>query len=751
MKDSSSINSREGVRRMSDSIDEGMEFQEKETFDEEFDRFGDVIRVAHLTFCDGVLGKWSYGKVRLAKRKINKFDIQEEEQDEEELEEDATTTTNPHSLFRTPIKTFPPSHKASQQHCAVTTPGRRRQKGRSRHGGLGKSVSEPSGSDFFKGNVDNNNDNNNGDGKAHQSSTSAIPSIPSIRQRFSMLVRSPSGEDSFTPTWHRRGFFQSKYRNSGSEDDYDDEEEQEELVAVKIFRKSILLKMRTMERNKETRKVQIKTALSKVEREIAIMKKLKHPNVIDFKEALDSPASDMLYLVLEYCPLGEIMTYQEDGTFRRNEGDKEAPISGVVDGHFDEETSALFFVDIIHGLAYLHENSIVHRDLKPENILLSLTPDGYPVAKLSDFGVAHMFEDAVPSDGSMSASDTDSQKSAESARQHLERALSMAKKSDSGLLTKTEGTWCFWSPEMCEGQKAFSGYAAVRPVTPTFVVSLFFPAHAFKTVWTHSKDFFYSLCYLQDIWAAGVCLYIFVSGRLPFFSDMPLELMETIAKGNVPFDELKVSDSLLSLLKMTLTKDPGHRAGVGDCLQHEFLQAARKTRISHLSEEFMKSHRKVVVGDDDIRAAFSVVTRIPSVLIKSAAKKVETAGKHLVSLTRMASHSFGSESPSSSRSIVKVQTPENINGFPSLPAIASDDSNADTGTCTGTGIGLASANGRQQKPCGVFRNLYQASSMTHHHHSSRPKVGTPIFRKEPPKDQLPGNAAMVPPDDDNSR
>lgn len=83
---------------------------------------------------------------------------------------------------------------------------------------------------------------------------------------------------------------------------------------------------------------------------------------------------------------------------------------------------------------------------------------------------------------------------------------------------------------------------------------------------------------------------------------MPLELMETIAKGEVPFEELDVSESLMSLLKMTLAKDPEQRAGVGDCLQHPFLQAARKTRINQLSDEFILSNEKVTVGEDDIRA-----------------------------------------------------------------------------------------------------------------------------------------------------
>ena len=70
-------------------------------------------------------------------------------------------------------------------------------------------------------------------------------------------------------------------------------------------------------------------------------------------------------------PLGEILSYQNDGTFRRKQPKKGEPtIDGLVDGHFDEYNAALYFVDILHGLAYLHEKHIVHRDLKPEKCVL---------------------------------------------------------------------------------------------------------------------------------------------------------------------------------------------------------------------------------------------------------------------------------------------------------------------------------------------------------------------------------------------
>lgn len=147
--------------------------------------------------------------------------------------------------------------------------------------------------------------------------------------------------------------------------DLADESEDEGLVAVKIFRKSLLKRMRTMERSKDTNKMQVRTALEKVEREIALMKKLSHPNLVKFFEAIDSPESGLLYMVIEYMPLGEILTYQNNGTFRRKAPKAGmAPIPGLSNGHFDELHAALYFVDILHGLAYLHHHHIVHRDLK---------------------------------------------------------------------------------------------------------------------------------------------------------------------------------------------------------------------------------------------------------------------------------------------------------------------------------------------------------------------------------------------------
>ena len=326
--------------------------------------------------------------------------------------------------------------------------------------------------------------------------------------------------------------------------------------------------------------------------------------------------------VIEYMPLGEILTYQNDGTFRRREprNGEEFSRDEIRNGHFSEYQSSLFFVDILHGLAYLHQHGIIHRDLKPENILLGSNG----IAKLSDFGVSHIFDADMKELKRHPSGLT---------RQDTEQALHMKRMGDTGLISKTEGTWAFWSPEMCEGGKAFSGYAA-------------------------------------DIWAAGVCLYIFVTGRLPFYSESPTELMSIIKDGDVPYEGLDLSESLVDLLQLTLHKDPTERGGVGDCLRHSCLLEARDQRIRQLSVEFAKSKAtNTSVGENDIRAvrlctkvlavsltlffflqAFRIVTSMPAILLRSASKQLHDsfqAAKNRLSSGSSNSLSFSDRGDSS--------------------------------------------------------------------------------------------------------
>ncbi|KAF7907197.1 uncharacterized protein EAF01_004784 [Botrytis porri] len=111
-----------------------------------------------------------------------------------------------------------------------------------------------------------------------------------------------------------------------------------------------------------------------IKEEIAIMKKLNHPNLVSLIEVLDDPEEDSLYMVLEMCKKGVVM--------KVGLGEKADP--------YDVESCRCWFRDLILGIEYLHAQGVVHRDIKPDNLLL--TEDD--VLKVVDFGVSEMFEKA---------------------------------------------------------------------------------------------------------------------------------------------------------------------------------------------------------------------------------------------------------------------------------------------------------------------------------------------------------------------
>ncbi|KAF2012710.1 calmodulin dependent protein kinase [Aaosphaeria arxii CBS 175.79] len=113
-------------------------------------------------------------------------------------------------------------------------------------------------------------------------------------------------------------------------------------------------------------------SLDLIKEEIAIMKKLNHPNLVSLIEVLDDPEEDSLYMVMEMCKKGVVMRVGLD--------ERADP--------YDEEQCRCWFRDMILGIEYLHAQGIIHRDIKPDNCLV--TADD--VLKIVDFGVSEMFD-----------------------------------------------------------------------------------------------------------------------------------------------------------------------------------------------------------------------------------------------------------------------------------------------------------------------------------------------------------------------
>ncbi|KAL0577631.1 Protein kinase C signaling pathway involved MAPKK protein [Marasmius crinis-equi] len=131
---------------------------------------------------------------------------------------------------------------------------------------------------------------------------------------------------------------------------------------VKDKRKGTLMARKTI----TTRSAPTKQLL----RELSIMAKTKHVNIVKFYGAFMSPSSSEVMILMEYCEGGSLETI----------GKRIKEIGAVV----GEKIAGRISEGVLQGLAYLHANRTIHRDIKPSNILLS--KEG--VVKLCDFGVS---------------------------------------------------------------------------------------------------------------------------------------------------------------------------------------------------------------------------------------------------------------------------------------------------------------------------------------------------------------------------
>ena len=202
--------------------------------------------------------------------------------------------------------------------------------------------------------------------------------------------------------------------------------------AVKILDKSLL---------KRKRVGQFGNALQGVQREIAIWKKLDHPNIVRLVEVLDDAAHDKLYLVSELVAGGAVVAEAAEeeeaavggGAGAGSRGDAEMgsdgdavtgcsgdAVTGCIDAgrpdgeevvympasmgpaplrpppFVSAEAARDIMVQLLDGLVYLHFQQVAHRDIKPANLLSTATAaaaeqGGWPgerIIKIADFGVS---------------------------------------------------------------------------------------------------------------------------------------------------------------------------------------------------------------------------------------------------------------------------------------------------------------------------------------------------------------------------
>ncbi|KAG9272095.1 cyclin-dependent kinase 10 isoform X1 [Astyanax mexicanus] len=104
-------------------------------------------------------------------------------------------------------------------------------------------------------------------------------------------------------------------------------------------------------------------------REITLLLRLRHPNIVELKEVVVGSHLESLFLVMSYCE-------QDLASLLEN-----------MQSPFSEAQVKCILLQLLKGLEYLHHNFILHRDLKVSNLLM--TDKG--CVKIADFGLARVY------------------------------------------------------------------------------------------------------------------------------------------------------------------------------------------------------------------------------------------------------------------------------------------------------------------------------------------------------------------------
>ncbi|KAK9104073.1 hypothetical protein Scep_020917 [Stephania cephalantha] len=105
-------------------------------------------------------------------------------------------------------------------------------------------------------------------------------------------------------------------------------------------------------------------------REILVLRKLDHPNVVKLEGLVTSRMSTSLYLVFEY------MEHDLAGL---------VACSGI---KFSEPQVKCYMRQLLSGLEHCHNRGVLHRDIKGSNLLI----DNEGILKIADFGLASFYD-----------------------------------------------------------------------------------------------------------------------------------------------------------------------------------------------------------------------------------------------------------------------------------------------------------------------------------------------------------------------
>jgi len=443
--------------------------------------------------------------------------------------------------------------------------------------------------------------------------------------------------------------------------------------AVKLIRRRMTLRRgRTKSLNASGA---LTTVSAPIAREIAIMKKLDHPNIVRLKEILDLPQHNRILLVMEHVDGGPVMGDNLEG----NQLLQENKVRDL-------------FGQLIKGLEYLHFHGIVHRDIKPSNLLVTKTG----LLKINDFGVSAICEpieledelsnrsssiDAAPNSPipEVQASLQTVQEVHPVSSSQNEQSLPMndgCDRLDLELPQLTLATKNLDSPSIQFNRTGSSSTSLTTPkrsyampfITPRAAAAAshlspdseemrrlqgilypptpsafhdarhndvmdsppigtyaFFPPEAcnynFGDVQYKGK--------VADLWAAGITLYMLLFGKVPFLAESREEIFFLIRSKELEFPENHdVSEDACNLLRKMLAKKAYERPDIKHIKMSEWMQKGSMIPLLTKNEKEF-----IVPTQDEVDAAVTEVDLSVGIILLTRSKSW-TSSPFNLSLTR---------------------------------------------------------------------------------------------------------------------
>lgn len=249
-----------------------------------------------------------------------------------------------------------------------------------------------------------------------------------------------------------------------------------------------------------------------IKEEMTVLEMLNHPNIVQYYGV--EVHRDKVNIFMEYCEGGSLANLLEHGRIE------------------DEMVTQVYTLELLEGLAYLHQSGVVHRDIKPENILL----DYNGIIKYVDFGAARK----IARNGTTSSS----------------MHKTSSNETSSSLTTKD-------SPSLPEGPALHDMIGTPMYMAPESITG------------SPNKGRFGA----DDVWSIGCVILEMITGRRPWAKlDNEWAIMYHVAAGRTPQlpNKEEVSTAGRQFLRRCLVQNAAKRATAVELLLDPWMVQIRE-------------------------------------------------------------------------------------------------------------------------------------------------------------------------------